>query len=111
MSIIKGLPQITRLLYTELLQNTLITSLPSNKGITFSKKTQKNSASWYIQVVIGEQRKQYYLGKDNKDTQQLIEQFKHQIAEEKSAKENRAQLVKALRESGALVPDNSIQPY
>ena len=106
MSIIKELPQITQLLYTELLQNTLINSLPSNKGITFSKKTQKNSASWYIQVVIGEQRKQYYLGKDNKDTQQLIEQFKHQIAEEKSGKENRAQLVKALRESGALVPDN-----
>jgi hypothetical protein len=103
---IAELSQTAQLLYTELLQNVLIGSLPSSKGISFSRKLKKNSASWYVQVVIGEQRRQYYLGKDNDETQLFIEKFKKQISDEKTSKENRAQLVSALRHSGALVPDN-----
>ena len=73
--IINQLPESVTLQYAELLQQAW-SSLPSGRGISFVKKTNKGKDYWYIQSTVGSKKSQHYLGPDSDEIRQKIQQEK-----------------------------------
>jgi hypothetical protein len=57
------LPQTTRLLYAQLLQQCAI-ALPNQRGISFVSKTVSGHRYWYMELVVGSTKRQFSLGAD-----------------------------------------------
>ncbi len=74
----KALPESTSLLYSQILTQCLRGSVPNARGISFSSKTIKGTKQWYLQLVVGEQRTQHYIGPDSKELRTLIDKEKTQ---------------------------------
>lgn len=70
------LPESTRLLYSQLLSQCLLASAPSSRGLSFVKKSIKNTTQWYLQVTVGSNKSQHYIGPDSKEVQELISKEK-----------------------------------
>ena len=53
-------PQVSQLLYAELLQQCAM-ALPSRRGVSFVTKSVAGNVYWYMEVVVGSGKKQYSL--------------------------------------------------
>jgi hypothetical protein len=95
------LPESTRLLYTELLSQCLHGAAPSGRGLSFVNKTIKDARHWYLQLTVGSQKTQHYLGPDSTELQRLIK--KEQTLWKTAAPDRRVreQLVAMLVAGGA----------
>lgn len=82
------LPESTRLLYTQLLTQSLHGAAPSGRGLSFVSKNIKGGKHWYLQLTVGSRKTQHYLGPDSKELGTLI-------AKEKSLWESAAPDVEA----------------
>ena len=80
------LPGAAALAYAEALDLALSNKLTSKTGFSFNSKTRNERRYWYLQHVLGDQRKQYYLGEDSPELQATMARQKARWAEgEKSA--------------------------
>jgi len=95
------LSESTRLLYSQLLSQCLHASAPSGRGLSFVTKTIKNTTQWYLQLTVGSQKTQHYIGPDSEDIQKLIANEKTLWEKTKPDREAREQLVSMLITSGA----------
>jgi hypothetical protein len=64
------------LTYSELLDNTLHSNIAKKEGFGFTSKSKNGVSYWYLQHVIGDSRKQYYLGKESDDLIETMERQK-----------------------------------
>jgi len=95
------LSESTRMLYSQLLSQCLHASAPSGKGLSFVKKIIKNTTQWYLQLTVGSQKTQHYIGPDSEEIRKLIADEKTLWEKTKSDRETREQLVSMLITSGA----------
>lgn len=71
------LPESTRLLYTQLLSDCVRGTAPSRRGLSFVSKKIGGGKHWYLQLTIGSEKSQHYLGPDS-------DELMGRIAEEKT---------------------------
>lgn len=90
------LPESTSLLYSQLLSQCLHASAPSGRGLSFVKKTIKGAVHWYLQLTIGSNKTQHYIGPDTDVIHQLIEHEKALWERAKPDRQSREQLVSML---------------
>jgi len=95
------LSESTRLLYAQLLSQCLHASAPSGRGLSFVKKTIKETTQWYLQLTVGSQKTQHYIGPDSEAIQELISSEKQLWEKAKPDRQAREQLVTMLITSGA----------
>lgn len=95
------LSESSRLLYSQLLSQCLYASAPSGRGLSFVKKTIKGATHWYLQLTIGSQKTQHYIGPDSQTVQQLIANEKQLWEKAKPDRQEREKLVSMLVTSGA----------
>lgn len=95
------LSESTRLLYAQLLSQCLHASAPGGRGLSFVKKTIKGTTQWYLQLTVGSQKTQHYLGPDSTAIQQLIANEKQCWENARPDRQAREQLVAMLVTSGA----------
>lgn len=95
------LPESTRLLYSQLLSQCLHASAPSGRGLSFVKKKIKGTTQWYLQLTVGSQKTQHYIGPDTQEVQDLIANEKKLWDKAKPDREAREQLVSMLVRGGA----------
>lgn len=95
------LTESTRLLYSQLLSQCLHASAPSGRGLSFVKKTIKGTTQWYLQLTVGSQKTQHYIGPDSSDIQKLITNEKELWEKTKPDRQAREQLVSMLVSGGA----------
>lgn len=100
---IMKLSENTALLYSELLQQ-CAASLPIDKGISYIKKTVDKKTYWYLELVVGEQKRQVSLGRDSENLRKQIEAQKALTKQSKENADNRQQLVAMLSKGGAATP-------
>lgn len=67
------LSESTRLLYTQLLSQSLHGAAPSGRGLSFAAKRIKGGKHWYLQLNVGSRKTQHYLGPDTDEVRALIE--------------------------------------
>jgi len=94
------LPESTRLLYSQLLSQCLHASAPSGRGLSFVKKTIKGTTQWYLQLTVGNQKTQHYIGPDSQEVQELIANEKRLWEMAKPDRQAREQLVTMLIAGG-----------
>lgn len=70
------LSESTRLLYAQLLTQCLRDAAPKGRGLSFTSKTIHGSKHWYLQLVVGKQKKQFFIGPDSVDLRTQIEKEK-----------------------------------
>ena len=104
--IINQLPESVTLQYAELLQQAW-SSLPSGRGISFVKKTNKGKDYWYIQSTVGSKKSQHYLGPDSDEIRQKIQQEKRLWQNAIPELEQRKRLVAMLLAGGAQSIDSA----
>lgn len=90
------LPESTRLLYAQLLSQSLHASAPNGRGLSFVKKTIKGAIHWYLQLTVGSQKTQHYIGPESDAIQQLIANEKRLWENAKPDRKAREQLVSML---------------
>ncbi len=95
------LPESTRLLYTQLLSQCLHGAAPSGRGLSFVTKTIKDSRHWYLQLTVGSQKTQHYLGPDSTELQRLIKKEQTLWQSTSPDRQVREQLVAMLVAGGA----------
>ncbi|MDH5328221.1 MAG: GSU2403 family nucleotidyltransferase fold protein [Gammaproteobacteria bacterium] len=95
------LPETTHLLYSQLLSQCLHASAPGGKGISFVSKRIKNTKQWYLQLTVGSQKTQHYVGPDSQEVQNLISNEKQLWEKTKPDRKAREQLVAMLIKGGA----------
>lgn len=95
------LSESTRLLYAQLLSQCLHASAPNGRGLSFVKKTIKGTTQWYLQLTVGSQKTQHYLGPESEAIQQLIANEKQLWEEAIPDRRAREQLVTMLISGGA----------
>jgi len=95
------LSESTRLLYAQLLSQCLHASAPSGRGLSFVKKTIKGTTQWYLQLTVGSQKTQHYIGPNSEAIQELISSEKQLWEKAKPDRLARQQLVTMLTTSGA----------
>lgn len=67
------LSESTRLLYTQLLSQSLHGAAPSGRGLSFAAKHIKGGKHWYLQLNVGSRKTQHYIGPDTDEVRALIE--------------------------------------
>src|SRR5258706_1252507 len=95
------LPESTRLLYTQLLTQSLHGAAPSGRGLSFVSKQIKGGKHWYLQLTVGSRKTQHYIGPDSAEVNALIAKEKalwETAAPDLAAREN---LVGMLASGGA----------
>lgn len=95
------LPETTHLLYSQLLSQCLHASAPGGRGISFVSKRIKNTKQWYLQLTLGSQKTQHYIGPDSKEVQNLICSEKELWKKSEPDRKTREQLVAMLTKGGA----------
>lgn len=95
------LPESTHLLYSQLLSQCLHASAPSGRGLSFVKKSIKGTTQWYLQLTVGNQKTQHYIGPDSQEVQELITKEKSLWDMAKPDRQAREQLVSMLISGGA----------
>ena len=95
------LPESTRLLYSQLLSQCLHASAPSGRGLSFVKKKIKNTTQWYLQLTVGSQKTQHYIGPDSEEVLDLIAKEKKLWEKAKPDRQSREQHVSMLQSGGA----------
>ncbi len=68
--------QTAALLYSELLDQYLAEQHINGTGFSFVPKTKQDRKCWYLQHVLGDSRKQYYLGPETLELLDKIESLK-----------------------------------
>ena len=76
-------------------------SAPSGKGLSFVKKKIKGTTQWYLQLTVGSQKTQHYLGPDSEAVRQLIDKEKLLWQQAQPDRLSREQLVAMLVAGGA----------
>lgn len=100
----KRLTHTAQLLYSELLEELRLLSIPQTKGLSFVSKTIKGNLYWYAQYAIGAIKKQSYIGPDSNDLRQLIDKFKEEVKQASEDRQKAAQLINALKQTGCYSP-------
>ncbi|MFV1985615.1 MAG: GSU2403 family nucleotidyltransferase fold protein [Thiohalomonadales bacterium] len=100
------LPDNTALLYSELLQQ-CAASLPVDKGISYITKTVGGKVYWYLELVVGKQKRQVSLGRDSEDLRTQIEAQKTLVKQSEENTENRQRLVAMLTKGGVANPSST----
>lgn len=95
------LPESTRLLYSQLLSQCLHASAPNGRGLSFVKKSINGTTHWYLQLTIGSQKTQHYIGPDSDAIQKLVENERQLWEKAKPDRQAREQLVTMLIAGGA----------
>ena len=95
------LSESTRLLYAQLLSQCLHAAAPNGRGLSFVSKTIKGGTHWYLQLTVGSQKTQHYLGPDSDAIQQLVTNEKKLWEDAKPDRQAREQLVTMLIAGGA----------
>lgn len=91
----------TRLLYSQLLSQCLHASAPSGRGLSFVKKSINGNTHRYLQLTVGSQKTQHYIGPDSKEVLDLIANEKQLWEKAKPDRQAREQLVSMLLSGGA----------
>lgn len=99
-------PQVSQLLYAELLQQCAM-ARPSRRGVSFVTKSVAGNMYWYMEVVVGSGKKQYSLGRDSSELRTLIERQKALYARAAPEQKQREKLVSTLVASGLHAPGPS----
>jgi len=99
-------PQVSQLLYAELLQQCAM-ALPSRRGVSFVTKSVAGNVYWYMEVVVGSGKKQYSLGRDSSELRALIERQKALYERAAPEQKQREKLVSMLVSSGLRAPGPS----
>jgi len=102
----KYLPQVTQLLYAELLQQCAM-ALPSRRGVSFVTKKIDGKLYWYLEVVIGSGKRQYSLGRDTLELRSLVEKQKALFEQAVPEQKQRERLVAMLSKGGLHGPGAS----
>lgn len=95
------LSESTRLLYSQLLSQCLHAAVPDGRGISFVKKTIKESTHWYLQLTVGSSKKQHYLGPDSSELRATLEKEKELWDNARPDRLEREKLVAMLAAGGA----------
>jgi len=95
------LSESTSLLYSQMLSQCLHAAAPSGRGLSFVKKVIKGSTHWYLQLTIGSQKTQHYIGPDTESIQQIITNEKRLWIKSQPDRIAREQLVSMLISGGA----------
>ncbi len=95
------LSESTRLLYSQLLSQCLHAAAPNGRGLSFVKKDIKGTTQWYLQLTVGSNKTQHYIGPDSEAVQNLIKNEKQLWEKAKPDRQNREQLVTMLVSGGA----------
>ncbi len=90
------LSESTRLLYSQLLSQCLQATVPSGRGLSFVQKTIKNAVHWYLQLTVGSNKTQHYLGPDKPELRALIKNERALWDKTKPDRQDREQLVAML---------------
>ena len=97
------LPQMTQLLYAELLQQCAI-ALPNKRGVSYASKTVSGHRYWYMELVVGSTQRQYSLGRDSAELRAQIDRQKALFAQATPDVKQREKLVAMLVSGGAFAP-------
>jgi hypothetical protein len=95
------LPESTRLLYAQLITQSLHGTAPSGRGLSVVSKRIKGGKHWYLQLTVGSRKTQHYLGPDSNELRGLIEKEKALWAAAKPDLAAREKLVAMLISGGA----------
>jgi len=101
------LSESTQLLYSQLLTQCLHGATPNGRGLSFVKKNIKNTIHWYLQLTIGSNKSQHYLGPDSEKIHTLIDNEKKLWEKTKPDRDEREKLVSMLISGGALTISNA----
>lgn len=97
---IQRLPESTHLLYTELLE-ALLAAAHSKRGISFHTKKVGGKKHWYLEYIIGSDKKAYYLGPDSSALRARVDAAKARWERDATDATRRARLVSMLVAGGA----------
>jgi hypothetical protein len=97
----EALPESTRLLYSQLLSQCLQSTAPSGRGLSFVSKRIKGGKHWYLQLTVGSQKTQHYVGPDTDEVRHLIQSEKARWTSAAPDLAIREQLVSMLTSGGA----------
>lgn len=97
---IDRLPASAHTLYTELL-DAMLRAAYSKRGISFHTKTVSGSEYWYLDFVIGPERRAFYVGPDTDDIRKRVEEAKSRWEADAPEAERRARLVSMIIAGGA----------
>ncbi len=95
------LSESTRLLYTQLLSQSLHGAAPSGRGLSFAAKRIKGGKHWYLQLNVGSRKTQHYIGPDTDEVRALIEKERALWASAAPDLQARENLVSMLVSGGA----------
>ncbi|RLQ23701.1 hypothetical protein DWB85_00665 [Seongchinamella sediminis] len=87
------LPGSALVAYSDLLDFSLSNEVTDRTGFSFSSKNLKSGRYWYLQHVLGDRRKQYYLGEESDELLARIEQQRSRWLEDKAEKQQMERLV------------------
>jgi hypothetical protein len=98
---LKSLSESTNLLYAQLLTQCLGDAVPKSRGLSFTSKTIRGTKQWYLQLVVGKQKKQFFIGPDSAELRKRIEKEKSLWLEAKQEIGQREKLVAMAIAGGA----------
>lgn len=97
---IERIPEATHLLYSDLLQSLMQCALPK-RGINFHTKSVSGNDYWYMDYVVGSEKRSFYLAPDDGPTRVRVAKAKDLWAREAPDAAQRARLVAMLVAGGA----------
>jgi len=96
------LSESSQLLYSQLLSQCLHGAVPNGRGLSFVKKNIKGSVHWYLQLTIGSNKSQHYLGPDSEKICTLMDKEKSLWKKTKPDRDAREKLVSMLKSGDTL---------
>ena len=85
--------------YSDLLANLLTATVP-DRGISYFTRRVNGSDYWYMQHVVGSEKRSIYLGPDTADIRELVDRCKRRQADDSRQRTDRQQLVAVCAASG-----------
>ncbi|MDH3688687.1 MAG: GSU2403 family nucleotidyltransferase fold protein [Gammaproteobacteria bacterium] len=96
-----NLPDNLPALYDELLNARAEQAAPSGRGLSFVTKNIRHQVHWYLQLTVGSNRSQHYLGPDSVELRRQINSEKSLWEQAKPHIQRRQRLVRMLISGGA----------